>query len=259
MVNEFVCRATNGLIPEFLTPSLITPATRLLLINALFFRATWASSFDHSCTQLADFHRSDGSTTRVEMMSHGVEQMELPYYWSRTYQVAALPYAPLGETELAMVVILPKDRDGWRDVLQELDGEKFVSNLAPNRMRKENVEVYLPKFSLSSDRSGGGMMGEVLQKLGVRTAFIPGVADFGGMVERGGLHIGWVLQKAMIEVDEQGSTAAVASCVEMMCYGDMGCGGGGPFVALLRADHPFLYFVTTLDGGTILFGGVYHG
>lgn len=201
------------------------------------------------------------------MMAHGENSLELPYSETATYQAVALPFAPSGDTDLSAVLVLPKARDGWLGVLREMDGGKFLDGLAPKRMREASVAVYLPKFSLDSAQLGsdGRAVEKALEQLGIRAAFNPQQADFSGIVETASpetrLYITRVLERVVIEIDEKGSKteAAGSDDEDDVCLGLFDDEDVSPPPIIFRADHPFLFFITTRDGGLVLLSGVYHG
>jgi serpin B len=85
-------------------------------------------------------------------------------------------------------------------------------------------------------------------ELGMIQAF--GGADFSGM--NGGyepLQISEVLHKAFVKVDEEGTEAAAATAVVIRNY------SGVPETPIFRADHPFIFFITHKETGSILFMG----
>lgn len=168
---------------------------------------------------------------------------EFPFAWSADYVAVELPY---GGEAFAMVVVVPRhglpleafvaglDADGWAAIVET--------------MTPSETMVLLPKFKLEYEKS----LNEALKALGMEPAFDPFVADFSRMHRDAldlQLHISRVRQKAFIEVDEKGTTAAAVTSVEV------GVTSAPP---MLTADRPFLFAIRERLSGTILFVGLMH-
>ena len=129
-------------------------------------------------------------------------------------------------------------------VEKALTYEKFIAWTKPDVMDEEEVEVFLPRFTLEESYD----MEEVLRDLGMTDAFQEARADFSGMSSRRGLHLSRVVHKSFVEVTEEGTEAAAATgaVVMMRCL---------MVVPRFNADHPFLFFIQHSKTGTILFCG----
>ena len=129
-------------------------------------------------------------------------------------------------------------------VEKALTYEKFIAWTKPDVMDEEEVEVFLPRFTLEESYD----MEEVLRDLGMTDAFQEARADFSGMSSRRGLHLSRVVHKSFVEVTEEGTEAAAATgaVVMMRCL---------MVVPRFNADHPFLFFIQHSKTGAILFCG----
>ena len=129
-------------------------------------------------------------------------------------------------------------------VEKALTYEKFIAWTKPDVMDEEEVEVFLPRFTLEESYD----MEEVLRDLGMTDAFQEARADFSGMSSRRGLHLSRVVHKSFVEVTEEGTEAAAATgaVVMMRCL---------MVVPRFNADHPFLFFIQHGKTGAILFCG----
>ena len=129
-------------------------------------------------------------------------------------------------------------------VEKALTYEKFIAWTKPDVMDEEEVEVFLPRFTLEESYD----MEEVLQDLGMTDAFQEARADFSGMSSGRGLHLSRVVHKSFVEVTEEGTEAAAATgaVVMMRCL---------MVVPRFNADHPFLFFIQHSKTGAILFCG----
>ena len=68
-INQWVEEQTRKRITNLLAPGTLTPATRLVLTNAIYFKGRWAEEFDQQDTQEADFTRADGTTVKTMFMA----------------------------------------------------------------------------------------------------------------------------------------------------------------------------------------------
>jgi serpin B len=239
-INAWVSDATEGLIDGIVDPP-IDPLTVAFLINAIFFQGDWTLQFDPADTRPADFRRDDGTVVSADFMSQS--EGEFPFAWSEDYVAVELPY---GGEAFAMVVVVPGHGVALDDFVADLDADEWTGII--ERMTPSETMVLLPKFKLEYERS----LNEVLKALGMEPAFDPFVADFSRMHRDAlalQLHISRVRQKAYIEVDEKGTTAAAVTSVEV------GVTSAPP---MLVADRPFLFAIRERLSGTILFVGMVH-
>lgn len=241
-INGWVAEQTEDRIQDIVPEKVITPDTRLVLANAIYFYGGWASTFNADFTRDDDFSLLDGASVSVPFM---VQQEYLPYAQGDGFQVAEFPYAG---SQFTFTVILPDD--GQFDAIEAgLDSamlDAAIGQLATGR----EVLVYLPKFEFSYDAS----LVEPLESLGMTDAFDDNLADFSGMLGEGApdsLVISDVLHKAFISVDEEGTEAAAATAVIM------GVGAGAPTEEPLeiRIDRPFLFLIRDTQTGAVLFLG----
>jgi len=234
MINHWVEEKTEDRIRDLLPPGSIGPLTRLVITNAIYFKGTWVEQFDPAKTTEEEFRVSPNETVTVPMM-HG--NAVYPYTETGTLQVLEMPYAHGNETELAMLVLLPKD-DNLTAAEEALDTERLA------RLREslvsQNVRVSFPKFTLETEYS----LPPTLAAMGMPTAFTDG-ADLSGMDGTRDLFITGVFHKAFVEVNEEGTEAAAAT----------GVVAGGGVTPRFQADHPFIFLVIEKDHGTILFMG----
>jgi len=127
--------------------------------------------------------------------------------------------------------------------------EKSLHTYLNVQLRKESVEVWLPKFKLEA----AAQLKEILQALGMKEAFDPKTANFSGMCgetkSQAPLAISEVVHKAFVEVNEKGTEAAAASAVVMTTRGMQ------PRPITFHADHPFIFLIRDNQTQTILFLG----
>ena len=238
-INDWVWRATEERIKDIIPdppPELITTLTRLVLVNAVYFKAAWQSPFDPDATRPASFHLLDGSSVDVPTMrlAGGLRSMQ-----GEGYRAVELPYAG---GELSMLIFLPDDGE-FHNVEARLDAGRVTGTM--DALQGGDVVLHMPKFKFdwtAEDLSGN------LRLLGMVDAFTMD-ADFSGMDGDLDLFISAVLHKAFIAVDESGTEAAAATVVIVTRKGL----AGNPVEFTI--DRPFFFLIRDNPTGTILFLG----
>jgi serine protease inhibitor len=237
VINAWVAKETQDRIKDLLAAGSVNTETRLVLTNAIYFKARWALPFNDKQTTKDDFHVRAGKTVKVDMMHRG-EMMNL--LETDTFQMLELPYE---QRELSMLVFLPRKVDG----LNELEKQASAGNLEQwrGKVKRYQVTLSMPKFTFSSEF----MLKNVLSTMGMGSAFTK-AADFSGMTTREKLFINAVVHKAFVAVDEKGTEAAAATGVTVGATAQ-------PVApqATFRADHPFLFVVRDNKTGSLLFMG----
>lgn len=236
-INQWVENKTREKIKDLIPLGGLQADTRMVLTNAVYFKAGWLHPFYEAATSAGVFHLLDGSESTVPMMT---TTENFNYVAGNGYQAVELPY--YGE-ELAMLVILP-DSDSFPQVEQTLDADKIKSVAAA--MALKNIHLILPKFTFSW---GTKSLKNALESLGMIDAFDPFRADFSRMDGRRDLFIGDVLHQAFIAVDEKGTEAAAATAVTMVAT------GMPPQALEVKVDRPFIFLIRDLETGTVLFVG----
>ena len=237
-INEWVSNRTNEKIRDLIPGGVLNPATKMVLVNAIYFKADWLHPFSPDATQDAPFHLLEGSDVQVKMMSQSLSGV--PYLQSDGYQAVELPYQ--GGTA-AMDILVP-DEGTFSEFESTLDAQK-LNEILRNMQPGAGMQLGLPKFSFSTDVD----LKEGLTALGMPDAFDPARADFSGMTGGKDLYIDTVLHKAFVAADEKGTEAAAATAVIMMPTSAM-----LPDVTL-TIDRPFLFVIRDLPSGQILFIG----
>jgi serpin B len=238
-INDWVAQETNNKIQNLIPEGALSPLTRLVLTNAVYFKGQWATAFDPSLTQDAAFTVGSGGQVQVPTMhatgSYG-------YMQSDGYQVLELPYQG---NRLAMDVILPSSTSGPAG----LDAGQLPADLSGwlRGLTPEQVIVSLPKFKMTTQFE----LSQSLESLGMTDAF-SGSADFSGISQEG-LKIDSVIHKAFIDVGETGTEAAAATAVSVTatCVGII----SGMQPIAFNADHPFLFLIRDTQSGSVLFMG----
>lgn len=235
-INLWVEDKTRNRIRELIGPGMLEPLTRLVLVNAIYFKGSWSSRFTEEDTRDELFHAGPDQTVPVRMM---VQTHSCRYAQVGHLQILELPYAG---NDVVMRVLLP----GPGTPLAAIEDQLTPAQLAQwfNALVNQKVRVCLPKFKITW---GTFNLNRALQALGMGHAFSP-QADFSGMDGTQHLQLSQVLHKAFVEVNEEGTEAAAATAVTMREK------SASPSI-VFYADRPFLFLICERQTGTLLFMG----
>uniref|UniRef100_A0A9J8BBF7 Serpin B6 n=1 Tax=Cyprinus carpio carpio TaxID=630221 RepID=A0A9J8BBF7_CYPCA len=224
-INTWVEKQTHEKIKDLLAEGDVDSLTRLVLVNAIYFKGSWERKFREEHTR--------------------EQQFKINKNESKPVQILELPYAG---KDLSMLIMLPNTMEDNTTGLQKLESaltyENFVEWTRPDMMDLLEVEVSLPRFRMEETYD----MKALLVSLGMVDAFDSQRADFSGLSPNNDLVLSKVVHKSFVEVNEEGTEAAAATGAVMM----MRC--------LMRperfnADHPFLFFIRHNPSKSVLFYG----
>jgi serpin B len=238
-INGWVSNETQGEVPSLLQSGDVTEKTRLVLVNAVYFKGAWATAFDASQTGPQPFTLADGSQISATTMNGTVN---LRAGNSQTLTVVELPYRG---GSLAMDFLMPAAPDGLAAFEATLTPDVLGDALA--MLESNQVPLYLPKFSFTTRLA----LVPILSGMGMTDVFVPGQANLSGMDGAMDLSVSAVLQQALVEVDEQGTVAAAVTAA----VGCSNCGGSAVIEQPVRIDQPFLFLIRDTESGGILFMG----
>jgi serpin B len=196
----------------------------------------WQTPFSKTETKPQEFHCIDGKKVQVPMMR---QKAGFRYTSQKDYACIELPYATAG---FSMFVILPNEQVDFKPFVQQIDEQNFSAMI--NSLQKIEVSLQLPKFKMESDY---GLV-PMLQKCGVKQPF-ENIADFSLINKAKDIHIDDIRQKAVIEVDEEGTEAAAATAVTMSRAVLQ------PPPVVFIAERPFVYVLFDSVRNEIMFIG----
>ena len=234
-INGWVADATKDRVKDLLPAGSVDAKTRLVLTNAVYLKAPWATAFEKALTADGDFRLQDGTTVTVPFMH---QSETLGYAAGDGWQALELPYRGM---ELRMVVLVPDspDLDSFAKDLDAAALERILSSV-----EQKTVNLALPKFGARSELA----LKDALAALGMQTAFSD-EADFSGMTGRPDLAIDSVFHNGFVSVDEAGTEAAAATAVVMRET-------AAPIdIRTVVVDRPFLWLIRDGETGAVLFMG----
>lgn len=237
-INHWVEEQTRQRIRDLLPEGSIKDLTRLVLVNALYFKAPWSSPFQKTLTENRPFRVNGTKSEPVPTMQ---QQSKLGYRSFGDFSAITLPYA---SDDFQFLILLPNDPAGL---------EALSAKLTPALLREcaqlkaASLILFLPKLRIAGPTI---MLQKPLKALGMQTAFQPS-AHFDRM-SLGELHVSEVFHKTFLVLDEEGSEAAAATVVVMDRSGAIAVSQPTPEIHI---DRPFLFAIQHCESGAVLFLG----
>ena len=245
-MNKWVADQTHERIRDLIPGGALDKTTRLVLANALYLKAPWASEFSNDATHLEWFHVRGGTPVDRPMMRKTDEHFG--YAKREGFTAVSLPYAG---HDLQFLVLLPDEADALRALESKLSGDMLAGCA---KLEKRDVDLHLPKFKIEPPTI---TLAKQFEALGMKTAFDQpkGSANFDKIAPRKPndyLGISQIFHKTFIAVDEKGTEAAAATATGM------------EFLSLrspprppieVKVDRPFVYAIQHVPSGVCLFLG----
>ncbi|KFV08565.1 Leukocyte elastase inhibitor [Pterocles gutturalis] len=244
-INQWVEEKTEGKIPNLLCEGSVDSMTKLVLVNAIYFKGNWAEKFKEADTIDMPFRLNKNERKTVKMM-YQKNKFNFGYIPEMKIRVLELPY---DGRELSMIVLLPDDIEDDSTGLQKLEEQITLEKLhewtCPEHLYSSDLHVRLPKFKLEESYD----LKSDLSAMGLTDVFDSGKADLSGMSGARNLFLSKIVHKAFVEVNEEGTEAAAATAgIAMLCM---------VMEEDFTADHPFLFFIRHNPTQSILFFGRY--
>ncbi|XP_056099246.1 leukocyte elastase inhibitor-like isoform X3 [Rhinichthys klamathensis goyatoka] len=243
-INKWVEKKTQEKIKDLVPQGAIDGMTKLVLVNAIYFKGNWEKKFPKEATRDGQFKLNKNQTKPVKMM-YQKEKFPLAFIPEINSQVLELPY---DRKNLSMLIILPNEMEDDTTGLQKLEKaltyEKLMEWTKPEVMRQQEVQISLPRFKMEEKYD----MKSFLINMGMEDVFDMQKVNLSGMSSNKDLVVSKVIHKAFVEVNEEGTEAAAATGAIMMflCYIEP---------QVFNADHPFLFFIRHNPTKSILFYG----
>jgi serpin B len=241
-INSWVSENTRGKIEKIVSPP-IDPSTIMFLINAIYFKGSWATQFESVMTRDHPFYPEEGKETKCRMMFNTAN---FDYFENDLFQAISLPY---GEMGFGMMAFLPRESLTLDDLVNRLDEQNWA--IWQKGFYETEVKLGLPRFKFEYEIT----LNDMLKAMGMEIAFDGGKADFGKMVDSGTLldrniFIDQVKHKTFLQVDEEGTEAAAVTSVTMALTSAM----PAPTPVMI-IERPFLFAIWEKKSESMVFIG----
>ncbi|MBO4743732.1 MAG: hypothetical protein J5533_08880 [Bacteroidales bacterium] len=241
-VNEWAAEKTHNRITHVL--DIVLPSLDAVLMNALYFKATWANQFSKGNTRECHFFGADNKTRKEMTMKM---ESYLRYYKGNDFSSVTLPYGNVSGSEngrisnFSMTILLPDRGNSVESMFASIDKAELYEACSIQNERV-GIKLSLPRFEIQTAQH----FGDILADLGVQKINLSNMAD--KTVDAGNN----ILQVANITVDEDGSEAAAVSVTSR----DAGEIDTSKYIEF-NCDRPFLFVITENTTGAILFLGCF--
>merc|ERR1712218_114123 len=235
-INRYVEDVTNQKIKDLLADDDVDGLTRMVLINAVYFKANWQFAFNADETFESSFSSPEGSVSTQYMNREADVRMLVDQ--ERQMEILELPYE---DPNRSMLIVLPNAGTSTQDLVQRLGGLDLASIRTNGKLAK--TSIFIPKFTLKFKT----YLKQQMEALGVRDLFAKS-ANLTGISDEA-LSASEAVHQAFIEVNEEGTEAAAATAAVV-----------GLRTAQQRkreffADRPFLFVVYDFEHSVTLFAG----
>jgi serpin B/serpin B11/12 len=245
-INKYVENNTDGMIKNIISSADIDNDIVFVLINTIYFKASWKNKFNVNNTTKMKFHKTESDM--IDMM-HQINYFD--YYENKAIQMIEMPY---DEKNYVMGIILP------RMYLEQTNLDYSINNIpnftAPeinefiNNKQFKRIDLYIPKFIHRKNLK----LVPILKKMGVTDLFDKN-AELDLMAN--GLYLSKIIHEAVVIVDEVGTEAAATTVIVDNAMMTAPRKEEKPI--LFRADHSFIYYIRHIPSNMFLFFGDYQG
>nr|XP_031535521.1 serpin I2 [Vicugna pacos]XP_031535529.1 serpin I2 [Vicugna pacos] len=238
-INTWVESKTDGKIKNMFSGEEFGPLTRLVLVNAIYFKGDWKQKFRKEDTQLMNFTQKDGAAVKIPMMK-ALLRTKYGYFSesSMNYQVLELPYK--GD-EFSLIIILPAEDVNIEEMEKLITAHQILQWFS--EMQEEEVEISLPRFKVEQKLD----FKEALYSLNITEVFSGG-CDLSGITDSSEVYISQVMQQVFLEINEDGGEAATSTGIDIPAIMNL---HRNQFIA----NHPFLCIMKNNPTESIVFMG----
>ena len=250
-INSWCSGHTNGMIPKIVDQ--LSPDALSVLLNAIYFNGRWAMPFVEDLTRSEKFTLEDKTQKSVQMMHL---TMPMIYQENDLFQALCMEYSDAG---YYMTILLPMPGKKVSDIVERMTEEwwkELNTKYVYSMIKGKEVVLSLPRFTVETKDEKIQNLKTVLSELGSPSMFNPEKAQFPNILTTVGLYVSQIIQKATIDVNEEGTIAAAITASTL--------DGESNALDILTpiyftADHPFVYVISNMKTGVVYFIGTYQG
>lgn len=239
-INEWCSDITKGHLKDLVNEELIKDSV-MVIVNALFLKASWRNSFKEEHNRMLPFHVTENTTVEVEFM----EQTDIYAYLDdqdMQLQMLRLPYKG---RHFSMTIVLPYANRSLEKMVESLTDQNLLK--LESQLQREEIVVIIPKYKFDYSTT----LNDVLIRLGITEVFtdeaaLPALS--GG--KNSTLAVSKILQKAGIEVNEKGTLAFAATEIQLVNKF-----GIDDMPIRFEANRPFMFYIKDEDSDAVLFVG----
>ena len=231
----------------------LSPDALSVLLNAIYFNGRWAMPFVEDLTRSEIFTLEDKTQKSVQMMHL---TMPMIYQENDLFQALCMEYSDAG---YYMTILLPTPGKKVSDIVERMTEEwwkELNTKYVYSMIKGKEVVLSLPRFTVETKDEKIQNLKTVLSELGSPSMFNPEKAQFPNILTTAGLYVSQIIQKATIDVNEEGTIAAAITASTLN-------GESNPSDILtpvyFTADHPFVYVISNMKTGVVYFIGTYQG
>ena len=233
-INSYVAKKTNNLITDIIPKNSLSKTTPLVLINTMYFKGKWETEFNPSQSIRETFYVTKNVEVPVTMMRR--RQINLNYFENSLLKIVELPYQ---NNNFSLFIIVPNT--SLNSLISTLSLDQF--NTIKKRLKKQTLSISIPKLSLSSNFE----LNSTLESMGLKSAFKES-ANFSNITKENNIYIDKANHKAVLELSEEGTTAAAATSITMGLKTTS-------IAKQFKANRPFLLILLENNTNGIIFLG----
>ncbi len=237
-INFWVAQKTNNMIKKVATEKNVDPLTKLVLINTIYFKDSWKNEFNEKENYDDSFYCYDGNTEKVTYMK---TKKAFNFYEDKEGLIIELPYQ---NENYSFVALMPKHDNIYKYIA---NGKQASLRDKLKKMRKQDIEIHLPKFEIEGDYE----LKRMLKDLGLEKA-LSKTPDYEGINKKNELYVNSIVHKTKIKLGEKGTEASAATAIFMR----MKSAGPSSKYIKVRLDTPFYYMIYDKKNNLALFSGL---
>jgi len=253
-INDFVKSATKNKIEKIVEKKSISTDTKMVLVNAIYFKGPWQNKFHKEATKKGTFHTEADGDVEVDFMrleSHlksgsyqGMDSIALPYSGGK-FTLYIVGHAFKYDSQYKKNKYNMKSSE--EDLVETIKDTRAIAVLLDSEaMESFNTKLELPKFKIEKELN----LNEILKAQGVTDLFSRMDADLPGFSAEK-LYVTEAVHKAVLEVNEEGSEGAAATALHI----ELDSFAIDFDTKVAKLDRPFLFFIKHEESGMIIFQG----